>query len=175
MDQSVWMKFCSSLPIETHAMSLWFNVFEWSSVQFKWRHWKTHTKCHHPIMGQMCLDETHTGNPIMDESFWMKLSSHWAMSSWVETFGWNSVHTGQCHHGSKCLDENQFTLDNVIMDHKVWLEFCSHCAIRSWMNSKSFCSTQWSRVDMLRWKLSNIQISWFWFFGCGVFHPLCKK
>jgi hypothetical protein len=100
--QCVWMKFSSHGPLK-HIQ----NVIIPSWVKFVWTKLSSHCQSHH---GWKFLDETQftLGNPIMDESVWMKLSSHWAMSSWVENFGWNSVHTGQCHHGSMCLDETQF-------------------------------------------------------------------
>jgi hypothetical protein len=120
------------LNVIPHAMSLWVNLFEWSSVHMGIENTYKVSSSHHGsnVFGR---NSVHTGHLIMDESFWMKLSSHWAMSSWVEMFGWNSVQTWQCHHGSKCVDETQFTLGKVIMDHKVWMEFCSHCAMRSWL------------------------------------------
>jgi hypothetical protein len=125
----LWIRECLDeilfkLPIETHAMSLRVNVFEWSSVHMG--HWNTYkmSSSHHGsnLFGR---NSVHTANPIMDESFWMKLSSHWAIPSWMKVFGWNSVHTGQCHHGSKILDETPFTLGSVIMGQCVWMKLSS--------------------------------------------------
>jgi hypothetical protein len=89
MDQSVGMKFCSSCPLkhmQCHYGSMCLNEVQFSSNGAIEKHIQN---VYHPIMGQMCLDETQftPGHPIMDESFWMKLSSHWAMSSCVEMFG----------------------------------------------------------------------------------------
>jgi hypothetical protein len=106
--KSFWMKFCSSCPLkhmQCHYGSMCLN-----EVEFTWAI-ETHTKCHHPIMVQMCLDET---------QFTL------AISSWMKVFRWNSVHTGQYHHGSKCLDETQFTLGSIIMGQSVWMKLSSH-------------------------------------------------
>jgi hypothetical protein len=137
MDESVWMKFCSSCSLQ--HMQCHYGSMCLNEVQFTWAIENTYkvSSSHHGsnVFGR---NSVHTGHPIMDE-----------------IFGWNSVHTGQCHHGSKCLDETQFTLGSVIMGQSVWMKLSSHWAMSSWI-----IKFEWSSIHAVQWDHGYQTFGW---------------